>query len=422
MAAHRLFGQLIRAGSYLGLERIRALMTALGNPQDQLRFVHIAGTNGKGSVSAFTEGVLRCAGYRVGWYTSPALVRFNERMRINGEEIPDEDILSLLPEIARAAQDITGLGFEPPSEFEAVTALALLWFARQKCDIVVLEVGMGGRLDATNVIACPEVAVIAALGLDHIAELGGTLSAIAGEKAAIIKTGCECVSYAQEPEAAVVIETRCAAQQVPLTCVDLSALTLHEMTVDGQRFDYGDQKDLFITLLGEHQQKNAALAIETVRALRRRGFAISDDALREGLRRTVWPARLQVLSKEPLMLLDGAHNLHGVRALTAALRKLLPDQKFVFMCGILGDKDYRDMLAELSPLAAAIVVAQVPNPRAKNAADLAQTAKEYCADVRVGGEVPDAVAMAKQVRAEYGLPLCCCGSLYMAGAVLEVLK
>lgn len=418
MAAHQLFGQLIRAGSYLGLDRIRALMTALGNPQDGLKFVHIAGTNGKGSVSATVASVLRKAGCRTGLYTSPALVRFNERMSIDGAEIPDEDILALLPEVAAAAKAVTAQGFEPPSEFEAVTALGLLWFRRQRCDIVVLEVGMGGRLDATNVIACPEVAVIAALGMDHVAELGDTLAKIAGEKAAIIKSGCEAVSYAQEPEAAEVIDRRCREQNVPLHTADFSRLISRSVTIDGQRFDYGEFKDLYIPLLGVHQQKNAVLAIEALCALRRRGYVISDRALREGLASTVWPARLQVLVREPLTLLDGAHNLHGVKALTASLQQLLPERKFVFLCGILGDKDYADMIRHIAPLAACFIIAQVPNPRAESPEGLAEVAKQYCDCVEIGGEVANAVALAKRRQAETGLPLCCFGSLYMAGSVL----
>lgn len=419
MAAHRLFGTLIRAGSYLGLERIRVLMAALGNPQEKLKFVHVAGTNGKGSVSALTASTLQNAGYRVGLYTSPALVRFNERMKINGEEITDGEITAMLPQLSAAAECVTRQGFEPPSEFEAVTAMGLLWFARKNCEIVVLEVGMGGRLDATNVIAAPEVAVIAALGLDHVAELGGTLTAIAGEKAAIIKHGCECVSYAQEPEAGAVIERRCRTENVPLTTVRPEQIRLREASLDGQIFDYGEERGLRISLLGEHQLYNAALAAETVYALRRRGWQISDDALRKGFAGTFWPARLQVLSREPLILLDGAHNLHGVRALTGALKQLLPEQKWVFMSGILGDKDYEEMLRELAPLADAFVIAQVPNPRAEPARELAETARKYCPDVRVGGEVSAALTLARAAARERGRPLCCCGSLYMAGAVLE---
>jgi dihydrofolate synthase/folylpolyglutamate synthase len=276
-----------------GLERIRRLLAALDNPQRSMKFVHVAGTNGKGSTVAFISTILKEAGYVVGMYISPGLMRYNERMTVNGEEIADEDLIRYVEIIRQAIKRaFDGEPFQP-NFFEITLAMALLYYRDRGCNIAVLEVGLGGRLDATNIIEAPEAAVIMTIDFDHMAQLGHTLSAIAGEKAGIIKRGTEVVIYPQGEEAAAVIETKCREQEVHLHKVDLSRLILRGHTLKLQHFDYKTYGGLTLALLGDHQVKNAAVAIETIEVLKTRGFDISEETMRAGLMHTVWPARFE---------------------------------------------------------------------------------------------------------------------------------
>ena len=262
-----------------GLDRIRTLLAALGDPHKQLRFVHVAGTNGKGSTAAMLDSCLRCAGYRVGLFTSPYINRFNERIQVDGVPIPDADLVRLVEQVQPAASAMA----EAPTEFELITALGMLYFVQTRCDIVVLEVGLGGALDSTNVIDPPECAVITALGMDHVKELGPTLADIAAAKAGIIKPGSPVVSYENVPEAGRVIAETAAAQGAPLTVADFGRLTLRGASLEGQTFDYDGLQGLTLPLLASYQPRNAAVAIEALRALRARGWQIPDSAIRQGL-------------------------------------------------------------------------------------------------------------------------------------------
>ena len=414
--AHNLIASYIRQGSYLGLDRMRKLMELLDNPQDKLKFVHVAGTNGKGSTASMLSSVLREAGYRTGLYTSPALCSFNERMRINGTYICDDELEAVAKKVEIAAKKLPELGLEYPSEFEFVTAMAFLWFYEQSCNVVVLEVGLGGRLDATNIIKTPLVSVICAIGLDHTAELGDTLALVAAEKAEIIKGGYT-VSYGSNPEADEVIAKKCNETDSTLINPDFDKLRLIESSVDGQRFIYKDNDSYFIRLLGEHQLRNAAVVIETAHAIRNCGLDIDESALNKGLEKAVWHARLEVLSKDPLILLDGAHNPHGIRALAKALRAI--SDKWVFMCGILADKDYDEMLEIISPLATEFVTADVPSPRTMTSEALASIISEKGLVATNGGNVDKAIPIAIDKQREKGVPLCIFGSLYMSGSVLQ---
>lgn len=416
--AYDLFSDCTRQGSYLGLSRIQTLMNKLGNPQDKLKFIHIAGTNGKGSIAAMLSSILSVSGYKTGLYTSPSLVEFNERIQCNGEMIPDDELVKLVPLVKQAALELTNEGFELPSEFEFVTALGFLWFNQQKCDIVVLEVGLGGRLDATNVIKSTEVAVIGAIDFDHTKELGDTLDKIAAEKAEIIKYGCDVVQYQQNETVSRVIETKCNDVNAVLHTTDFNKLEIINTSIDGQLINYKDKKDIFIPLLGVHQPKNAAVVFEVVDVLKNKGYRIDDTTFRNGLKATKWHARLEVLQKNPLVILDGGHNPHGVKALAESLNQLLPDQKFTFVCGILEDKDYEKMLSYISPLAECIITLNVKNARTLRADKLAEVASHYCDNVFVCDEIPDAFDIAF----ESGYPICCFGSLYMAGEVLLYFK
>ena len=281
-------------GSKLGLDRTRELLGKLNDPQKELKFIHIAGTNGKGSTAAMLSSILEEAGYRVGLYTSPFINRFNERMQVNHQPIPDEE-LAALTEYVRPHADAMA---DSPTEFELITALAMVWFARQKCDIVVLEVGMGGELDSTNIIDVPEAAVIAAMGLDHVKELGPTMADIARAKAGIIKEGGRVVSYGGNPEADEVIAAVCRARNASLCQPDFSAIVPGDFSLEGQTFSYKGWRGLRIPLVGAYQMNNAAVVLETVEVLRQWGWIISDEAVRQGLADTRWPARFEVLRRE----------------------------------------------------------------------------------------------------------------------------
>ena len=270
-------------GSVPGLSRIDTLLGLLGHPERHVKYVHVTGTNGKGSTCAMLASVLRAAGYKTGLYTSPYIFRFNERMQINGAPIPDDTLCALVEELRPLADRMA----DPPTEFELVTAIGLTWFAREACDIVVCEVGMGGEFDATNVIPAPEAAVLTNIGLDHTKVLGNTVEAIAATKAGIIKPGCHAVLYPCAPSVQEVVAVRCRAAGAPLTVADFDALSLVSDTLEGQIFNYGPYKGLRLPLLGGHQLRNAAVALTTIDVLRQRGWHIDESAVRQGLAGTV---------------------------------------------------------------------------------------------------------------------------------------
>ena len=415
--AHALFSDCTRQGTYLGLARMEAVMAKLGNPQDQLKFIHISGTNGKGSTAAMLASIMAESNYRTGLYTSPALTDFNERMQINGVTVTDEELLELIPPVRQAAFEIQTEGYELPSDYEFMTAMAFLWFKQRNCDIVVLEVGLGGRLDMTNIIKSPEAAVICAIDFDHKNELGDTLEKIAAEKAGIIKSGCDVVQYQQEKSADEVIKAKCIEMNAHLHTADFNKLEIIESDINGQLINYKNEKDIFIPLLGSYQPKNTAVVLETVTVLRKRGYNITINSLRMGLRKTVWHARLELLSRDPIVLLDGGHNPHGVKALAESLATLFPNQKFVFVCGIISGKEYELMLSYIAPLAECIYTVTVPNGRTAGltAENLAETARKYCDNA-----VPcDSISKALETAVNSGFPVCCFGSLYMAGLILQ---
>lgn len=400
-----------------GLSRMRALLAALGNPQRELRFVHVAGTNGKGSTCACIASVLRSAGFRVGLNTSPFLLRFNERVQVNGEEIPDEELAALMEEIRPAAEAMP----ETPSEFELITALAFLYFQRQRCDIVVLEVGMGGALDASNVIDTPEVAVITAMGMDHVKELGPTMADIAEAKAGIIKPGGRVVSYGGVPEADRVIRETCIRQDATLTEVAFGRLENLQCDLSGSTFDLTPYCGLYLPLVGTYQPKNAAVAVTALEELRRAGWAIPDKAIIHGLACVRWPGRFEVLRREPTVLLDGAHNAHGLRATTEALRTLFPGRKFIFLLGIMADKDVEQMLDLLTPLAEQAVTVRPDSPRALDAPVLRDMLAARGIPARAAATVPDGVEAAVRLAGRDGV-VCALGSLYFSGDIRRAVE
>ena len=488
----------------IGLERMRDFMHALGDPQEKLRYVHIAGTNGKGSACVMTQSILTAAGFRTGLYISPHLDQFNERLSIDGQMISDADLRRLAARV-RAAAETLG---EEPTDFEMITAMAFCWFEEQHCDLVVLEVGMGGRLDATNVIPSPEVCAIMHIGLDHTEFLGDTVEQVAAEKAGILKPGADCVLYHQLPGVMEVVQkrfaevnsdaaaradaatdaaasplnadtadSRCASGAAATTdgafdmahsnhagastksaaarlvFTDPTAFTARTRTIDGQVFDYRARRHLRIQLLGNYQMENAMAVLDIIDCLQRRGWklsksgiqkdasgrthedapqaalskeaiqidasehmhddasqaALSEDAIRAGLARATWPGRFEVLSRDPLLIVDGAHNPNGVEALVDTIRAYFPDQKINFVMGVMKDKDYHTMLRLIAPYAARFITELPDAHRALRPEQLKSEIRAYFdGPVETADSVTAAVQRAMEI-ADDSRDTCCTG-------------
>ena len=404
-------------GTIPGLERIQALLDAMGNPERKCKFVHVTGTNGKGSTCAMVASILRKAGYKTGLYTSPYLIRFNERIQINGEQISDADICELTEYVKPFAESI----FERPTEFEMVTAIGFEYFARHKCDIVVCEVGMGGEFDATNVIPAPEAAVICNIGLDHTEVLGDTLEKIAGAKAGIIKPGCDAVLYRERPSVEAVFEERCKALNAPLHKADFDSLHLLSHSLEGQVFDWERFHALRLPLLGEHQLHNAAVALTTARVLQKRGWKITDEQIREGIESVRWPGRFELMRKDPMFIIDGGHNPQCIEALVKNIRDYLPGRELTVLTGVLGDKDFHCMYRDVAQYAKEFITITPANARALTAEKLADYLRQFGKPVTACDVVADGVRLAIEHAGENGVVLCY-GSLYMIGDIDAALQ
>lgn len=400
-------------GSKPGLERIGEMMEQLGNVQEDLKFIHIAGTNGKGSVSAMLSSVLTAAGYRTGLFISPYIMRFNERMQVNGMPISDEELAEIITEVQPVAESMA----ERPTEFEIITAAAFLWFARQKCDIVVLETGLGGRLDATNLISKNVCAVITNLGMDHTEYLGNTLGEIAGEKCGILKPGCPVVAYRSAPEAMKVIRARAKELECPVRTADFGKIKALSADLQGQTFQYKQFPELTVHLLGAHQLKNAAVALETISVLRKAGWEIPDEAVVHGMDATRWPGRFEVLQDNPLVIVDGAHNPQGVESLIAAVKEYLPGQHIVCVTGVLADKDWKPMMDRLKTVVSDFVAVTPDSPRALGNVRLARYLTDRQHWVSVADDVEKGLTGALERAKATGGMVLACGSLYMAADV-----
>ncbi|MCI8526513.1 MAG: bifunctional folylpolyglutamate synthase/dihydrofolate synthase [Oscillospiraceae bacterium] len=404
-------------GSIPGLERTRELLSRMGNPEKRLRFVHIAGTNGKGSTAAMTASILRAAGCRTGLYTSPYILRFHERMQVDGREITDQELSEVTAFVRPHAEAMA----DHPTEFELVSCIAFEFFARAGCDIVVLEVGMGGELDSTNVIGTPEAAVITNIGLDHTEYLGGTLEEIASAKAGIIKPGGTAVIYREAPSVEAVFEEKCRAVGARLVRADFDSLRPVRRSLEGQVFDAGGRAALELPLLGAHQLKNAAVVLAAVEVLRDKGWRISEQNIREGLASVTWPGRFEVLRKSPLFLVDGGHNPQCVEALVQNIRDYLPDKPLTVLTGVLADKDYHCMYESVAPYARAFVTVTPDSPRALDAQELAAYLRQFGKPVTACGSVEAGVAEAAAQAGPAGVVLAY-GSLYMVGAIRQAAR
>ena len=398
-------------GSKPGLERIAALLEKLGDPQKQLRFVHIAGTNGKGSCAAMTASILKAAGYKTGLYTSPYLYRFNERMQIGGKQIPDDTLAQLVARVKPIAEAMD----DHPTEFELMTAVAMLWYAEERCDVVVLEVGLGGRFDATNIIDAPEAAVIMNIGLDHTAVLGDTVEQIAFEKAGILKPGTEAVLFEQPENVTAVIRARCEELGVPLHVADFSQIVSEFDSLYGQSFTYRGEP-YALPLLGRHQLKNAATVLELVEVLRRKGWKLEQSDVEHGLYAVSWPGRFELLSDDPLFVVDGGHNPQCAQTVAENLLHYFPDKRRILLLGILRDKDVAGLTDILDPAADEYLCITPDSFRALPAAELAEHLKRYGKPVTVCDSIRDGVTAALE-RSDGDTVVCAVGSLYSVGEI-----
>lgn len=387
-------------GSVLGLDNMRELMGRLGNPQDKLKIIHVAGTNGKGSVIAYLYTVLREAGYRVGRYISPALYSYRERMEVSGEAVSREDFAICLSRTAQAISRMTEEGLPHPTPFEIETAVAFLFFEMKKCELVLLEVGMGGSLDATNIIKTPVLSVLASISIDHIGFLGNTLGEIAKTKAGIIKKGCPMITIHQKAEAENAIKDVCGICGVPFREADGNQALVIEESPEGQSFRY-EGEEYRISLGGVYQKENAVLAIETLKMLSEIGFPTIEEQRKEGLFRTRWNGRFTVLSREPLFIVDGAHNPAAAEKMASSIRHYFDGKKIYFIIGMFRDKDYREVLSKTCPYAEKIFTIEAPdNPRALPAEELALAAREFHRDVQAMKSVEEAVETAYSLAGE----------------------
>lgn len=405
-----------RFGSRLGLGRMGRLLHRMGDPHLKVPFIHVAGTNGKGSTTTLIASALTAGGFKTGKFISPYILEFRERMQIDGQMIPEETLAALATRLRPIAEEFKAAG-DPVTEFELVTVLGLCWFAEQNCDIAVLEVGLGGRLDATNIIPPPVVAVITRIDYDHTAILGDTLSAIAGEKCGIVKRGSTVISYPdQDEEALAVIRHRAEEENDPLLLPDLSQLTVLSSGLCGSRFCYRGEK-YSIPLPGPHQVLNAVTALEALKALSDTRFAVSPQEIAAGFAAARFPARLELLRQSPPVLLDGAHNPNGGRALCDAVKSLgLHDLTAVV--GMLRDKDCLPVLQMMAPYCARMIVTTVPNPRSYPAEEFAGLARSVCPRVTVCADCEEAARLAL-AEGENGVLVF--GSLYLASAVRPVM-
>lgn len=405
----------------LGLDNVSYLLNLMDNPQDALSFIHVAGTNGKGSTSSYLNSMLMAAGYKVGLYTSPFLEVFNERMRVNNQNIPNELLAEITTMVKKCIDQMLLEGLNHPTEFEIVTAVAFEYFKREKVDLVVLEVGLGGRLDSTNVIKKPLVSVITPVELDHVEYLGDTIAKIAAEKAGIIKAGSLAVIHPQLEDAMTVIEAKCLALETKLIVALTSDIQILEMSDLGTTFKVGEER-YHIGMLGEHQTRNATVALTTIKALNDEGLInVSKSAMIDGLAHANWPGRMEIMYRSPIILIDGAHNLHGAKGLSNAVKTLFKGKEIISMIGILEDKDVSGILQEMIPLSHKVICTEPDNPRKMKASTLSEQVSAFGVETYVEAEIKDAFEKALALATPESV-IILFGSLYMIGSARTVIR
>ena len=399
-------------------KRTQFLLSSIGSPQKDLHFIHVCGSNGKGSVCALLDSVLRAAGYRVGLFTSPHLQDERERIKVNGKMISQEAYDTLSGRLAPAAEEMT----DRPGYFCFLTALAIGYFAQAHCDFVILETGIGGTYDSTNAIDAPELTVVTNIGLEHTELLGSTVTQIARDKAGIIKPGTICAVYDQDPEVIAVIREACESRQVPLRIADFSAITKTSGypdtdPLDGQFFKR-DGALFKLALSGSFQIYNAALVLTAIDALRERGWLIPDQAVKTGFQTVRWPARFEVLSRNPLLILDGGHNPQCARALVETLDDYFPNQKVIFLIGFMKDKNYQEVINILLPKADRFYCVTPPDTRGLSAEDLAACLLQAGACAQAYSTTAEGLNRAQEEADS--MPVIAFGSLYLAGEIRDL--
>lgn len=411
-----------RYGIVPGLSNIENLCEALGNPQEALKFVHIAGTNGKGSTLAYISTVLKCAGYKVGRYVSPTIFEYRERIQVNNRPITKKALCEWVERIKDTCDTLVKDGKKHPTSFEAETALAFAYFKEQGCDIVVMECGMGGRQDATNIIQNTLVSVLASISMDHMQYLGKTLEAIATEKAGIIKNGCRVVSALQEEAAMQVIEAVAEKRNCKLTVAQPAEVKKVRYGLEKQRFDYKNWRNLEITLAGNHQIDNALLGIKVLEELNDLGYAVSEKALRKGLQETKWPGRFTVVGKKPYFIVDGAHNADAAKKLAETIEFYFTNRRIIFIMGVLRDKEYDRIIEQTHKFADQIITVATPgNARAMLAYELATEIAKVHPDVTAVDSIEEAVEISYLLTGKEDVILAF-GSLSFMGRLLTILE
>lgn len=401
-----------------GLERTKELCRRMGNPQDSLKFIHVAGTNGKGSFCSMISSVLTSCGLKVGTYTSPYILRFNERMQVCGEPIADELLAEITEEIRPHADAME----DSPTEFELITVIAFEYFRRMAVDVVVLECGMGGRLDSTNIIGTSLLSVITGISLDHTAFLGDTIEKIAGEKAGIIKPSAPVIYGGEDQCAREVIKARAKEVGSPYYEVDYSALKIAQSDLFGTNFDFKSHTGMHISLLGSYQARNASLVLSAIDILRGEGFCIPEECVKEGLSQAKWPARFEIISKNPLIIFDGAHNPEGVSAAVKSISEYFNGEKVLAVSGVLADKDYEYIGGEIASVTRKVYTITPSNPRALLNTEYAKIFEKNGVSATPCENIGEALRLAKKEAKAKSIPIVCLGSLYTYGEVVEALS
>ena len=410
-----------RFGMVLGLDRMEELLRRLGNPQDDLKVIHVAGTNGKGSVSKYLEEGLSACGYKMGLYTSPYIETFNERIRYDGADISDEDLEYYGQKVVSAAEAMVADGLDSPTEFEVVTAIAFLYFADRQADITILEVGLGGIGDSTNVVKSPLASVITSISYDHMAQLGSSMAEIAVNKAGIIKTGCPVIANVPQRDAAKIIARKAYAMGSRLYDISGIRAAVSDETPFSQKVSMElyekSYSDVEISMVGRHQAENLKTALATLEILRKSGAVKLDrEALYEGLKRARQPGRFEVISEDPLVIIDGAHNEAGAQALQETMAQHFAGKKILLVAGILADKEIDSIVKFLTKITDHIIVTEPDNPRKLAAEKLAEHVAEFGAAAEVVSDVEAVVHRAKELADGYDVILFA-GSLYLIGDV-----
>lgn len=411
-------------GSNYGLERTHKLLEYLGNPEKELKFIHIAGTNGKGSTTSMITEILMGSGYKVGMYTSPFIEEFEERIQINRNNIPKETLAALMDEVKLSVDKVIEDGYNHPTEFEIITVLMLLYFKRENIDFGVIEVGLGGTLDSTNVIT-PILQVITSISFDHTNLLGNTLEEIAREKAGIIKKGIPTVIYPQQEEALNVIKNKCFEIDSELYIANSDNLKFESVVNDDKPYQllkYNDEIDILLPLLGEHQIINLSVAMKTIEVLNNRNITdISIDNITKSIKSVIWKGRLEVLSNNPYVVIDGAHNIQGIQTLSKNIKKYFEYDNLYLILGILADKDVEEMIKVITPMAKKVYAVTPNSIRAELAEDLKKEIIKYNENCQDYDDYKEAYLTALNDADENDLILAS-GSLYMVGDMRKIIN